>query len=72
MPENTSLSGLTETEAKEFHNLFVTGFIIFTVVAIIAHFLVWSWRPWIPGPQGYAELVDGVKLALGTVTNFIA
>ncbi len=42
-----SLSGLTETEAKEFHGIFVTSFIIFTVIAIVAHFLVWQWRPWL-------------------------
>lgn len=50
-----SLSGLTEQEAKEFHKLFVASFLIFTLIAIVAHFLVWSWRPWLPGPQGYEE-----------------
>jgi light-harvesting complex 1 beta chain len=45
--EKRSLSGLTENEAKEFHSLFVQSFVGFTVVAIIAHFLVWSWRPWL-------------------------
>ena len=48
-----SLSGLTESEAKEFHSIFVTSFVIFTVVAIIAHFLVWQWRPWFPGTEPY-------------------
>jgi light-harvesting complex 1 beta chain len=48
-----SLSGLTEAEAREFHGIFVTSFIIFTVIAIIAHFLVWQWRPWLPGVDGY-------------------
>ena len=43
-----SLTGLTEGEAKEFHGMFVTSFIGFTVIAIIAHFLVWQWRPWLP------------------------
>ncbi len=42
-----SLSGLTEQEAKEFHGIFVTSFIVFTVIAIVAHFLVWTWRPWL-------------------------
>lgn len=42
-----SLSGLTETEAKEFHGIFMTSFIGFTVVAIVAHVLVWAWRPWL-------------------------
>ena len=31
--DRTSLSGLTETEAQEFHSLFVTSFIAFTVIA---------------------------------------
>jgi light-harvesting complex 1 beta chain len=43
----TSLSGLTEGEAKEFHGMFVTSFIVFTVIAIVAHILAWSWRPWL-------------------------
>jgi light-harvesting complex 1 beta chain len=47
MDDKRSLSGLTEHEAKEFHSLFVQSFIGFTVVAIIAHFLVWQWRPWL-------------------------
>jgi light-harvesting complex 1 beta chain len=50
-----SLTGLTENEAKEFHGIFVTSFIIFTVIAIVAHFLVWQWRPWFPGVRGYAQ-----------------
>lgn len=48
-----SLSGLSEAEAREFHGIFVTSFIAFTVIAIIAHFLVWQWRPWLPGVNGY-------------------
>jgi light-harvesting complex 1 beta chain len=50
-----SLSGLTEAEAKEFHRIFMGSFIGFTVVAIIAHVLVWNWRPWLPGVHGYAH-----------------
>jgi light-harvesting complex 1 beta chain len=44
-----TLSGLTEGEAKEFHGIFMTSFIAFTIVALIAHILVWMWRPWLPG-----------------------
>jgi light-harvesting complex 1 beta chain len=43
---HSSLSGLTANEAKEFHSLFMMGFIGFTAVAIVAHILVWNWRPW--------------------------
>ncbi len=67
-----SLSGLTEQEAKEFHGIFVTSFIIFAVIAIIAHFLVWQWRPWFPGPQGYASLMDGVNYAMSYLPSLKA
>ena len=43
----SSLSGLTDQEAQEFHGIFMKSFIGFTLVAIVAHFLVWSWRPWL-------------------------
>jgi light-harvesting complex 1 beta chain len=59
--EKRSLGGLTSREAKEFHKYFMLGFIVFTVIAIVAHFLVWQWRPWFPGPEGYAALTDGVN-----------
>ena len=55
---------LTEEEAKEFHKLFMTSFIVFTVIAVIAHILAWSWRPWLPGPNGYSSLMDGVHAVL--------
>lgn len=42
----SSLSGLTANEAKEFHSLFMGSFFGFTLIAIIAHGLVWAWRPW--------------------------
>jgi light-harvesting complex 1 beta chain len=59
MAESTgksSLSGLTEAEAKEFHGIFVTSFLIFTAIAIVAHVLAWMWRPWLPGVNGYSML----------------
>lgn len=53
-PDGSSLSGLTEAEAKEFHSIFTQSFVVFVVIAIIAHILAWMWRPWLPGPNGYA------------------
>ncbi|MEQ8602962.1 MAG: light-harvesting antenna LH1, beta subunit [Marivibrio sp.] len=64
-------SGMTPEEAKEFHGIFMTSFIVFTVVAIIAHFLAWQWRPWLPGPEGYASLTDGVNMAVSYITSHI-
>ena len=56
-----SLSGLTEQEAKEFHGIFMTSFIIFTLIAVVAHFLAWQWRPWLPGAGGYTAIVNDAK-----------
>jgi light-harvesting complex 1 beta chain len=66
-----SMSGMTEQEAKEFHGIFMTSFILFTVIAIIAHFLVWQWRPWLPGPEGYSSLLDGAKFAANYLTSIV-
>ena len=56
-------SYLTPEEAKEFHKLFMISFIVFTIIAIVAHILVWNWRPWLPGPDGYAAVETGVRYA---------
>ncbi|WP_435418740.1 light-harvesting antenna LH1, beta subunit [Parerythrobacter aurantius] len=61
---------LTPEEAKEFHKIFMSSFIFFTIVAIIAHALVWMWRPWFPGVNGYAALDDGVRVAQAALTTF--
>ncbi|MBY0611279.1 MAG: light-harvesting protein [Beijerinckiaceae bacterium] len=66
-----SLSGLTDSEAREFHGIFVTSFIIFTVIALIAHFLVWQWRPWFPKVNGYSSLTEGATYALAQISSLI-
>jgi light-harvesting complex 1 beta chain len=67
-----SLSGLSEQEAKEFHTLFVSSFIVFLILAIIAHILVWQWRPWLPSVHGYTSMIDSVHGALNAMQNFLA
>lgn len=47
MAERKSISGLTDEEAQEFHKYYMQGFVIFTAIAVVAHFLVWTWRPWL-------------------------
>ena len=70
-PVNTSMSGLSDAEAKEFHGIFLTSFIIFTVIAIIAHFLAWQWRPWLPGPSGDSLLNDATGLISHTISQLV-
>lgn len=68
---NVSLSGLTESEAREVHGFFIQGFMIFTAIAIVAHILVWMWRPWIPGPDGYASL-EGINQTVHALLPMVA
>jgi len=64
MMENkrSTITGLNEEEAREFHSLFVTSTIGYVVIAVIAHFLVWQWRPWFPSVKGYALLEDATNV----------
>jgi light-harvesting complex 1 beta chain len=64
-----SMSGLTDSEAREVHSIFVTSFIVFTVIAIVAHILVWQWRPWLPGPDGYKTgMLQGMAFVQSMLT----
>ncbi|MEL6111991.1 MAG: light-harvesting protein [Pseudomonadota bacterium] len=53
-----SMSGITPHEAQVFHKYFVLNFIALVGIALIAHLLVWVWRPWIPGENGYVSLQE--------------
>jgi light-harvesting complex 1 beta chain len=68
--ETNSWSGLSAEEAKEFHRIFMLGFIAFTLIAIVAHFLVWMWRPWFPGVNGYADL-QGVATHVASIAHTV-
>jgi light-harvesting complex 1 beta chain len=47
MSNRNSVSGLTDDEAQEFHHYWMQGLVGFTAVAVVAHILVWAWRPWL-------------------------
>jgi hypothetical protein len=40
-------SGITEQEAQEFDGYFRTLTVVFVGIALVAHLLMWMWRPWI-------------------------
>ena len=48
---------LTAEEAKDFHKLFMLSFAFFTLIAVVAHFLVWEWRPWFGPAKPYAAAI---------------
>lgn len=44
--DRKSPTGLTHGEAKEFHGLMVSSTLVFVGLTLVAHFLIWNWRPW--------------------------
>ena len=57
-----SLSGLTRPEAQEFNKFFLISFVVFTLIAIVAHILVWAWRPWLQGGAPVnVSMIEAVK-----------
>ncbi len=65
-------SGLSENEAKEFHSIFMSSFIAFTAVAIVAHILVWMWRPWLPSIRGYSvSMTDCAESGLRLIGHML-
>jgi light-harvesting complex 1 beta chain len=61
-----SLTGLTDDEAKEFHKLWVSSYIFYVGIAVVAHLLVWTWRPWFGPPMKYSsnDVIDAVQTTL--------
>jgi light-harvesting complex 1 beta chain len=60
--DRISLSGLTRQEAAEFNRFFLTSFLVFTAIAIVAHALVWAWRPWAQsGAPVNTSMIDAVR-----------
>ena len=66
--EAGTLSGMTEREAQEFHGIFFTSFLVFTAVAVLAHILVWIWRPWLQTPDTAQASLDMVKPLLSMLS----
>jgi light-harvesting complex 1 beta chain len=40
------MSSLSESEAREFHSAYVRGLIGYVGIAIVAHYLLYVWKPW--------------------------
>jgi light-harvesting complex 1 beta chain len=63
---------LTEDEAKEFHSGFMMSFAGYVIIALIAHILVWMWRPWLAGSDGSAALIDKAQDVASAIIPFVA
>jgi len=48
MADNSDLSftGLTDEQAQELHTVYMSGLVLFVVVAVVAHIATYIWAPW--------------------------
>ena len=46
MASNTNPTGLTDAECQDVHGYFIQGYLLWAAGALLAHSLVWIWRPW--------------------------
>ena len=44
-----SFIGLDDDQARELHEAYLKGFHLFSATALVAHLLVFIWRPWFSG-----------------------
>jgi light-harvesting complex 1 beta chain len=72
--QESPLNYMTEDEAKEVHKLFIVSMGFFTTIAIIAHILVWAWRPWLAAgePQSASLLESGAQFAQAIASTLLA
>lgn len=70
MSDRESMSGLTPDEAREFHDFYMKGLVLFTAVAIVAHFMVWIWRPWLSS-ENMASASDLLQNSTTTLMTLI-
>jgi light-harvesting complex 1 beta chain len=48
MADNKDLSftGLTDQQAQELHEVYMSGLWLFVGIAVVAHIATYFWRPW--------------------------
>jgi light-harvesting complex 1 beta chain len=57
--KTASPTGLADTEAQEVHGWMVRSFIAYILFAIVAHSLMWMWKPWIgPASERQSSMTD--------------
>jgi light-harvesting complex 1 beta chain len=43
---NLSFTGLTDDQARELHDAYMSGLVLFVGMAVVAHILTYIWLPW--------------------------
>ncbi len=63
--------GITEEEAKEFHSLYMQYATLYALVAVVAHILVWMWRPWFGAAKPMLSSLEGAGQSIVSTISFL-
>jgi light-harvesting complex 1 beta chain len=64
-------AGLLKEDSSAFAAIFVVGFAMFLVIAVLAQVLGWHWRSWLPGAESVKSMTGGVKAAVYTFMSHL-
>ena len=66
-----SRTGLLKEDSSAFAAIFIVGFAMFLVIAVLAQVLGWHWRSWLPGAESVKSMTGGVKAAVYTFMSHL-
>jgi light-harvesting complex 1 beta chain len=69
---NQSLPALTQNGSNGFGVIFLSSFIVFLLIALVAQTFALQWRPWFPGAEGERSMIGGVKTAVYTFMSHLS
>jgi light-harvesting complex 1 beta chain len=52
-------------------SIFLAGFVLFGVIAVVGQLLGCQWRSWLPGAEGVKSMAGGVKSAVYTFMSHL-
>jgi light-harvesting complex 1 beta chain len=62
----------TAGDSRSFVGIFVTGFLVFLAIAVVAQSLGMPWRSWFPGAEGEKSLLRGVTATVYTFMGHLS
>ncbi len=68
---NGSIQPLLKTHTRAFGGIFLVGFLVFLIVAVVGQLLTWNWRVWLPGAEAQKSLFSGVKSSVYTFMSYL-
>lgn len=67
-----SQSGLNEAEAKEVNGFVTQYFLIFLTFAIVAHLLMWIYKPWFTSSEMTTSALETLAPVADALRTFVA